>query len=75
MGDLTCPHCGETRDIIGIEIPEVFDGVLFWDCDRCGRAFHRWPEGDRRWLAAGPYVRFRQPTTPTPSTTTDQSHD
>lgn len=29
----------------GIEIPEVYDGSLFYRCPDCHRAFHRWPEG------------------------------
>lgn len=40
----------------GYVIPEVYDGVLFWNCPDCGGCWHRWPEGSRQHAAAEPYV-------------------
>ena len=48
-----CPLCGadfaygETGQYsrrIGVEIPGVYDGVLFWQCPDCGGRWHRFPE-------------------------------
>lgn len=36
-----CAHLEEA----GVEIPEVYDGVLVWACTACGRLRHRWPVG------------------------------
>lgn len=36
-------HCGEP--MIGVEIWGVYDGMLFYRCDRCNGVAHRWPEG------------------------------
>jgi predicted RNA-binding Zn-ribbon protein involved in translation (DUF1610 family) len=33
---------------IGIEIPGVYDGVLYWQCPDCGHTWDRFPPGDRR---------------------------
>lgn len=62
-----CPHCGADLEIVvgldpgttrpepvvGVEIPEVFDGVLYWMCANCRGAWHTWPpEAGRRFEAA-----------------------
>lgn len=28
--------------MIGVEVPGVYDGVLYWRCPDCGAAWHRW---------------------------------
>ena len=41
---MICPKC-ETESsatIVGIEIPEVYDGVSFWLCRYCGSYWSRW---------------------------------
>lgn len=30
---------------IGVEMPGVYDGALFWVCPDCDRAFQRWTDG------------------------------
>jgi hypothetical protein len=35
-----CPDCGLRFQWIPVEHPEVFDGILIWQCQVCG---HRWP--------------------------------
>lgn len=44
--------------IIGVEIPGVYDGCLFWMCPDCGGRWHRfdlsdWPDMVRK---AQPYI-------------------
>jgi len=53
-----CPHCEAdvgTRKI-GVEVQGVYDGVLFWRCADCNKAFHRFPEGHALRALAAPYV-------------------
>jgi len=47
--------------IIGIEIPAVYDGTLFWECPFCTARFHRFRQGTDLWKAAVPYVRRLNP--------------
>ena len=44
-----------------VEVSEIYDGGLYWQCPACRRRAHRWPEGHRlrertesywRWLDA-----------------------
>lgn len=49
----TATHFGRE---IGVEIPGVYDGILFWTCPDCGGAWHRFPEGDYRRERAEKYV-------------------
>jgi hypothetical protein len=61
----TCPRCkanlqglpiDETHHYsraIGVEIPNVYDGILYWMCPECSWAWQRWPEGTVRASAAG----------------------
>lgn len=45
-------HNCETEKI-GVEIWGIYDGVLFWQCGVCTKAWHRYPEGHPlRWRAA-----------------------
>lgn len=45
--------------VMGIEIPEVFDGVLYWMCLSCRGAWHYWTtEWGRRYEAARWHVRL-----------------
>ncbi len=43
-----CPLCGETIVAIGHGAKGVYDGVCFWSCPKCEKAWHRFPPGDRR---------------------------
>lgn len=65
--DDACPHCnadlsqvgpdgrrGSRR--IGVEVPTVYDGVLYWKCPDCGGRWHRWPEGSPYRQRAERYV-------------------
>lgn len=57
-----CPACqarlsyevdGKTYSrVIGIEIPGVYDGVLYWRCPCCGYDWHRWDDEHMRLKAA-----------------------
>ncbi len=61
-----CPHCGVRLDYmangevfsraVGVEIPRVYDGVLFWRCPDCGGCWHRFPTGDSRRASADRYA-------------------
>ncbi|NUQ98275.1 MAG: hypothetical protein HOY79_17585 [Streptomyces sp.] len=54
------PHPGKETEPFwrteGVEIPDVYDGVLFWRCPDCGGTWHAWPEGHPRRAAAERYV-------------------
>lgn len=62
----TCSYCGATlreerghviySRMIGVKIPEIYDGVLFWQCPDCGKAWHRWGQHWQRYGAAQPYI-------------------
>lgn len=32
------------RREIGVEVPEVYDGTLYYRCPECGGEWHRWSE-------------------------------
>ena len=44
---------------IGVEIWGVYDGVLFWRCGVCDRAWHRFPEGHHLRARAAHFVEGR----------------
>lgn len=63
-----CPGCGvnlitkRTRfrwlsRVEGVQVPEVFEGVLYWRCPDCGRCWHRWPPGTPGYAVAERYLR------------------
>lgn len=52
---INCPECEGT--VMGVVIPGVMDGVLFWTCMDCGTPFHRWPEGHSLRERAEPFIR------------------
>lgn len=52
----------------GIEIPGIYDGVLFWQCPYCDGRFHQFREGTDLWREAHPYVRRLQVDTRKPNT-------
>ena len=54
MSELTCPKCGNTdgSKLMGIEVPGVYDGVLYWRCLACGQQWNRWPVGTHLWAQA-----------------------
>lgn len=64
--DERCPRCGfdlfYTEDgqqyshAIGVEIPVIYDGVLFWQCPACDGRWHRFPPTDRLYQRAEDYV-------------------
>lgn len=43
MDSLACPECGNRHGpaIIGYEVSGVYDGVLYWECLKCGLAWPR----------------------------------
>lgn len=59
---LDCPHCGnaDINALRGHRVDGDFDGVLFWECLRCGKAYPRMfvsgDEAKRLALAARSYV-------------------
>jgi hypothetical protein len=55
-----CPHCHDEEHIVGIELPWVYDGVLYWHCTACGGNWHRaGTHTGRRWDIADDYVSGR----------------
>lgn len=48
--------------IIGVEISDLYDGTLFWECPYCNDRFHRFRPGTHLWKLAVPYVRRLDPS-------------
>jgi len=42
--------------LIGVEVPGVYDGVLYWQCPDCGAAWHRWKAAGDLHDAAQSYI-------------------
>lgn len=34
-------------EVIGVQIPELYDGVAYWACPKCGARWHRFPAPGR----------------------------
>lgn len=49
-------HAAHFRREIGVEIRGVYDGVLYWKCPDCGRAWNRWEKNTRLYEAAQLHV-------------------
>ena len=56
-------------EIIGIEVRGVYDGILIWQCGRCGKMWPRFTEGPRyraardlieQWNAADELTRLTE---------------
>jgi hypothetical protein len=43
---------------VGVEIPGVYDGTLYWQCPDCDEKWHKFPEGSRLHRRAAPYVNM-----------------
>lgn len=67
-GDPVCPYCGNDHPpaIAGSVQRGVYDGVLWWECLKCGGAWHRWTRVyTRLYLAAYDCIGDgRHPTDP-----------
>lgn len=50
-----CQYCNGTS-IVGVEVRGVYDGVLYWECKGCGGTAHRFPQSDRLYAKAKPFV-------------------
>lgn len=57
---LLCPVCKRSDDALGVVMRGTYDGVLYWECEKDGARWHRWPDG--HWLRskADPFVRGRE---------------
>jgi Zn finger protein HypA/HybF involved in hydrogenase expression len=53
-----CDKCHSPNHVIGIEHPEIYDGVLYYYCQswHCGHRWHRWPEGHELRDRAAPFI-------------------
>lgn len=41
-----CPDCTETKNIVLVEVQGIYDGALYFQCQHCPTAWHRFPKGD-----------------------------
>jgi hypothetical protein len=63
---MKCPSCNSTKDITGHEYPDVYDGVAYWTCDKCGCRWHRWPKNDpirknlEKCIGSPMYLKIRE---------------
>lgn len=67
--DTVCRHCGASLKgaakpnggfysrCIGVEVPGVYDGVLFWQCPDCGHRWNRWPANHYLHTFAERYIK------------------
>lgn len=53
------------RREVGFEVPEVYDGMLFWACPDCGGRWHRFSDGHPLRPKAEPYVTNVRPVSET----------
>jgi len=56
---LYSPDTTHYSRMIGVEVPGVYDGVLYWECPDCGARWHRFTAdgwGADFHKAAQPYV-------------------
>lgn len=53
--DEPCPRCSFVH-IVGIEVPGVYDGILYWGCPACNFRWHHWPDGHYLRPRAEPHV-------------------
>ncbi len=53
----TPPPSTHFRRVIGVELQGVYDGILYWKCPDCEKAWNRWPPTDYRWLTADTHTR------------------
>lgn len=44
---MTCPKCKSTN-VTAVELRGVYDGVCYWLCEDCDKAYHRFPASDYR---------------------------
>lgn len=52
-----CPSCpADGYAVVGVEIPGVYDGILYWGCLQCGHAWQRWPVEHYLHKRAAPYI-------------------
>lgn len=56
--DTTCsnPHTADNRNIIGIEVQGVYDGILVWQCPYCAAMWPRFPDGTWKWSKGLDYI-------------------
>ena len=60
----TCPYCGAdlqggptmSQRTIGVEIPSVYDGILYWRCPDCRGAWPRFTGDDVRAALSARYA-------------------
>lgn len=57
MARPVCPKCGRGEDMWGHEVQGVYDGVLFWVCAACSRAFARGWKSERLATLSADYAR------------------
>ena len=34
-GDPHCPRCKRSDKVTGVELPDIYDGICYWRCERC----------------------------------------
>ena len=42
--------------VVGVEVPGLYWGVLYWRCPDCGFCWHRWPPETAWFNAAGQHI-------------------
>lgn len=45
------------RREIGVEVSQIYDGVLFWMCPDCKHRWHRWSEESDLWHEALAFLK------------------
>src|SRR4051794_24279323 len=45
-GGYYAPEATHYNRKVGVEVPSVYDGILYWECPDCGGTWHRWREND-----------------------------
>ena len=62
MASTKCPSCRSDKDVAGVVVRGVFDGVLYWECMSCAKVWHRFRPPDDRYAAAHEHIEHRRET-------------
>jgi transposase-like protein len=57
--DPTCRKCGNDQPT-GVQVRGIYDGVCYWQCDKCGRQWNRFPKTDPRWARVEQFLQRQE---------------
>jgi len=55
-----CPDCRSSDNVAGVIERGIHDGVLYYECMKCAKVWHRWQPPDRLYYAAHEHIEMRR---------------